>query len=91
MGRGEVRVRKNVWAICTALVISLVFGTIVSEAEVKKPTHYIGLHDRLLDFKDIRVIDNDMKIPLSEITKVLYIPVEKNEGITYLQKTRHRY
>lgn len=74
------------WAICSALVISLVLGTIVGEAEVKKPTHYIGLHDRLLDFKDVRIIDNDMKIPLSEITKVLYIPVEKKEGITYLRK-----
>lgn len=85
-GKGEIKVRKNVWAICTALVISLVYGTIVGEAEVKKPTHYIGLHDRLLDFKDVQVIDNDMKIPLSEITKVLYIPVEKEEGITYLRK-----
>ena len=39
-----------------------------------------------MDFEDVRVIDNDMKVPLSEITKVLYIPVEKEKGITYLRK-----
>jgi peptidoglycan/xylan/chitin deacetylase (PgdA/CDA1 family) len=75
-----------VWAICTALVLSLVFGTTIGEAATNKPTHYIGLHDRLLDIEDIRVIDNDMKVPISKITKFLYIPVEKEEGITYLRK-----
>jgi len=84
--KGEIRVRLNVWAICTALVMSLVIGTTVSEAVVNKPTHYIGLHDRLLDSIDVQVIDNDMKIPLSEITKILYIPVKKDEGVTSLQK-----
>lgn len=84
--KGKSRVPKNVWAICTALVISLVIGTTESEAVAKKPTHYIGLHDRLLDIKDVQVIDNDLKIPLSEITKILYIPVKKDEGVTSLQK-----
>jgi len=79
-------VGKNVWAICTALVLSLVIGTTVSDAVVKKPTHYIGLHDRLLDFVDVKVIDNDMKIPLSEITKILYIPVKKDEDVTSFRK-----
>ncbi len=78
--------RKNVWAIFTVLILSLVFGTTVGEAVVNKPTHYIGLHDRLLDFEDVRVIDNDMKVPLSEIAKALYIPVEKEEEVTYLRK-----
>lgn len=74
------------WTICTILVISLVFGTTVGDAAVNEPTHYIGLHDRLLDVEDVRVIDNDMKIPLSEITKELYIPVGKEGGVTYLRK-----
>ena len=74
------------WAICMAVVLSVVFGTTIGEAAANEPTHYIGLHDRLLDIKDVRVIDNDMKIPLSEITKVLYIPVEQEKGVTYLRK-----
>ena len=69
-----------------AVVLSVVFGTTIGEAAENEPTHYIGLHDRLLDFKDVRVIDNDMKVPLSEITKVLYIPVEQEKGVTYLRK-----
>ncbi|XKI10783.1 Polysaccharide deacetylase [Sporosarcina sp. ANT_H38] len=85
-GNGGIGVRKNVWAICTALVISLFFGTTLDVAAAKQKTHYIGLHDRLLDFEDVQVIDNDMKVPLSEITKILYIPVKKEKDITYLRK-----
>ncbi len=74
------------WAICMAAVLSVVFGTTIGEAAANEPTHYIGLHDRLLDVKDVLVIDNDMKIRLSEITKILYISVEQEEGVTYLRK-----
>ncbi|NYF23531.1 polysaccharide deacetylase family protein [Sporosarcina sp. JAI121] len=78
--------KRSVLAICTTLMLSVVFGTTMSNASAKKPTHYIGLHDRLLDFKDVRVIDNDMKVPLGDIAKVLYIPLEKEEGATYIRK-----
>lgn len=85
-GNGAIGMKKSVLAICTALVISLVFSTMAIEANATKATHYIGLHDRLLDFKDVRVIDNDTKVPLSDIAKVLYIPVEKEKGVTYIRK-----
>lgn len=78
--------KKSVFAICTALVLSLVFSVDISEAMVKQPTHHVGLHDRLLDFDDVRVIENDMKVPLNEIAKVLYIPLEKENSTTYIRK-----
>lgn len=72
--------------MCTMLAISLVFSASLSKAADKKQTHHVGLHDRLLDFTEVRVIDNDMKVPLDEIAKVLYIPVEQESNMTYIRK-----
>lgn len=78
--------KKLVIAICTMLALSVVSHTTLSQAADKKQTHHVGLHDRLLDFTDVRVIDGDMKVPLDEIAKVLYIPLEQEIGITYIRK-----
>jgi len=78
--------KKSVFTICTALVLSLVFGITMGEAATKKPTRYIGLHDRLLNLQDIRIIDNDMKVPLRDIAKDLYLHVEKQQDITHIRK-----
>jgi peptidoglycan/xylan/chitin deacetylase (PgdA/CDA1 family) len=90
--------KKSVLAICITLVISLVFGGVISKAADKQPTRLVGIHDRLLDFKDIRVIDGDTKVPLSEIAKYMYISMEtaddaihlRNQGfeVTYDIKTK---
>lgn len=68
------------------LIIVVVFSTTQSKAADKKPTHHVGLHDRLLDFTDVRVIDNDMKVPLDDIAKVLYLPVEQENNSIYIRK-----
>jgi len=73
-------------AISMILALSVVFNTTPSQAADKKQTHHVGLHDRLLDFTDVRVIDGDMKVPLDEIAKVLYIPVEQESNMTYIRK-----
>ncbi|WP_318618196.1 polysaccharide deacetylase family protein [Sporosarcina sp. YIM B06819] len=78
--------KKIAYAICMMLAISFVFNTTLSKAAGKKPTHYVGLHDRLLHFTEVRVIDSDMKVPLDEIAKVLYIPVEQRSNMTYIRK-----
>lgn len=78
--------KKLVTAICMMLSLSVIFTTTLSQAANKKQTHHVGLHDRLLDFTDVRVIDGDMKVPLDEIAKVLYIPVEQEKEMTYIRK-----
>ncbi|MFC5589136.1 polysaccharide deacetylase family protein [Sporosarcina soli] len=78
--------KNSLLAIFIAGLISLAFGIGKSEAAIMKTSHHVGLHDRLLDIEDVRVIDNDMKVPLDEIAKVLYIPVETEAGNTIIRK-----
>ncbi len=85
-GNGVKRMGKSVLAIWTAIMITLIFSTGRSEAADVKPGHHVGLHDRLLDIGDVRVIENDMKVPLADIAKYLYLPVEKKDGITSIHK-----
>ncbi len=78
--------KKNVLAICITLVLSLVLGIAISEAADKQPTRLVGLHDNLLEFQDIRVIDGDTKVPLNDITKHMYISVEVVGDDIHLRK-----
>lgn len=63
-----------------------IISTTTSQAATISAAHHVGLHDRLLDFSDVRVIDRDTKVPLEEISTFLYIPIETENGITYLRK-----
>ncbi|WP_391117430.1 polysaccharide deacetylase family protein [Psychrobacillus sp. L3] len=49
-------------------------------------TYHVGLSDQLLDFSDIKVINEDTKVPLEEIAAFLDIPFEQDKGITYIRK-----
>lgn len=78
--------KNSLLAIFIAVLISLTLGIGTTEASIMKQSHHVGLHDRLLTIEDVRVIDNDMKVPLHEIAKVLYIPVETKAGNTIIRK-----
>jgi len=82
-----VEVRKRISAIFLALLSTIIFSTIAG-ATAKKSTHHIGLHDRLLTFKegDVRVVNNKMMVPLSDIAKYLYIDTKKENNQMLIQK-----
>ncbi len=79
--------KKIMFAICTAFVLGLVFSTSMSEVVAEQPILRVGLHDRLLDLKDVRVIEGDEKVPLSEIAQAMYITLEKENNIIYIRKS----
>ncbi|MFJ7934341.1 polysaccharide deacetylase family protein [Sporosarcina sp. NPDC096371] len=76
---------KTVFSICLALVISFVCGTNSSEA-ADKSSHYVGLHDKLLYFEEVLVVENDMHVSLNEIAQSMYITVERKDDTTYIRK-----
>lgn len=76
---------KTVFSICLALVISFVCGANSSEA-ADKSSHYVGLHDKLLYFEDVLMVENDMHVSLNEIAQNMYITVERKDDTTYIRK-----
>lgn len=78
--------KERVWAICLAFVISLVIGTMTGEAAERNQDRHVGLHDRLLPITDVRVIDNNTKVPLTEIAKYLYLPLSEEDGAMHIRK-----
>jgi len=82
-----VEVRKRIFTILLALLTMIIFSTIAG-ATVNKSTHHVGLHDRLLTFKegDVRVINNNVMVPLSDIAKYLYIDITKENNQMLIRK-----
>lgn len=77
--------RKRTWIYCIAIICILFTGANKAEA-AEKGKRYIGLHDRILPIEDIRVIDGDTKVPLNDLAKYLYLPVETKDGKTMIRK-----
>lgn len=77
--------KKWTWISCIAIICFLFTGAGKAEA-AENGKRYIGLHDRILPIEDIRVIDGDTKVPLKDIAKYLYLPVETKDGKTIIQK-----
>ncbi|MEK3935763.1 polysaccharide deacetylase family protein [Sporosarcina sp. FSL W7-1349] len=78
--------KEKMWAICFAFVINFVFGTMTGEAAETKQDRHVGLHDRLLPIEDVRVIDNNTKVPLTDIAKYLYLPLSEEGGAMHIRK-----
>lgn len=77
---------KRYFIILAAFIISTIFSTtVVIAAETPLP-HLIAFQDHLLDFSEIKVINQDPKVPLEEIAAHLDIPFEIEKGITYIRK-----
>ena len=77
---------KWIWIICITVISILFTGIGKAEAADESPKRYIGLHDRILPIEDIRVIDGDTKVPLKDIAKYLYLPVETKDDKTIIRK-----
>ncbi|MGN7385561.1 polysaccharide deacetylase family protein [Sporosarcina sp. SAFN-015] len=78
--------KKWTWALCIAIIIILFTGMGNVEAASEKGKRYVGLHDRILPIEDIRVVDGDTKVPLKDIAKYLYLPIEVKDGETTIRK-----
>lgn len=77
--------KKWTWILCIAIICFLFTGTGKAEA-AENGKRYIGLHDLILPIEDIRVIDGDTKVPLTDIAQYLYLPVETKDGKTIIRK-----
>ncbi|MDI2587064.1 polysaccharide deacetylase [Psychrobacillus sp. NEAU-3TGS] len=77
---------KRYLIIFAAFIISTIFSTGVVTAAEAPLAHHIGFQDQLLDFSDVKVINQDTKVPLEEIAAYLDIPFEIENGITYIRK-----
>lgn len=77
--------RKWNWILFIAIIFILFTGVGKAKA-AENGKRYIGLHDRILPIEDIRVIDGDTKVPLKDIAKYLYLPIETKDGKTIIQK-----
>ncbi|TQR15311.1 polysaccharide deacetylase family protein [Psychrobacillus soli] len=75
---------RKLFTLFVAVIISTIFSTAIGEAA--SVTHHIGFQDQLLDFSEIKVINEDTKVPLEEIAAHLDIPFEIEKGITYIRK-----
>ncbi|MFS0575847.1 polysaccharide deacetylase family protein [Sporosarcina sp. 179-K 3D1 HS] len=78
--------KERVWAMCFAFIISFGIGMLTGEAAERKQDRYVGLHDRLLPIEDVRVIDNNTKVPLADIAKYLYLPLSEEDGAMHIRK-----
>ncbi|MFS0690438.1 polysaccharide deacetylase family protein [Sporosarcina sp. 179-K 8C2 HS] len=73
--------------ICCIAIICILFTAVGKvEAASEGGKRYVGLHDRILPIEDIRVVDGDTKVPLKDIAKYLYLPVETKDGKTIIRK-----
>ena len=77
---------KRIWIVFITVICILFTGIGKAEAADESPKRYVGLHDRILPIEDIRVIDGDTKVPLKDIAKFLYLPVETKDGKTIIRK-----
>ena len=57
----------SILTIVLGLLLFLTIGTGEAQAAVGSGERAIGLHDRILPIKDIRVIDGDTKVPLADM------------------------
>lgn len=78
---------KRYLIIFAAFIISTIFSTGLVTAAEAPLAHHIGFQDQLLDFSDVKVINQDTKVPLEEIAAYLDIPFEIENGITYIRKS----
>jgi peptidoglycan/xylan/chitin deacetylase (PgdA/CDA1 family) len=78
--------KKWTWAWCIAIICIFFSGVETAEAANESGKRYVGLHDRILPIEDIRVVDGDTKVPLKDIAKYLYLPIEVKEGKTTIRK-----
>ncbi len=76
--------KKLLLLLAFTILCSFIYFPSSSKAE--DLTHSVGLHNRLLDFSDIQVINNDTKVPLEEISKYLYLEPLSAEGKTIIKK-----
>ncbi|WP_144511866.1 polysaccharide deacetylase [Bacillus sp. FJAT-22090] len=75
---------RNLFVLCLILLISITFSkTVVGAATLSQS---IGFQDQLLHFSDIKVINDDPKVPLEEIAAFLDIPFGLEKGIIYIRK-----
>lgn len=80
---GESKLKK---VIVLAIVILSFILTADKAGAANEPKRYIGLHDKMLPIEDIRVIDGDTKVLFEDITKFLYINVNKENDKVQLAK-----
>ncbi|MCG3088479.1 polysaccharide deacetylase family protein [Sporosarcina cyprini] len=77
-------------ALILLFICGLLLGTGTNAAAASQGTpssqRLIALHDRILPIEDVRVVDGDTKVPLKDLAKYLYLPVEVVEGVTVIQK-----
>ena len=78
--------KKWTWVWCIAIICILFTGVEKVEAANESGKRYVGLHDRILPIEDIRVVDGDTKVPLKDIAKYLYLPIEVKDGKTTIRK-----
>lgn len=78
--------KKWTWTCLIAIICILFTEVGKAEAASESGKRYIGLHDRILPIEEIRVIDGDTKVPLKDIAKYLYLPVETKDGKTIIRK-----
>ena len=77
---------RKLLIIFVAFIISTIFSSTIGEAAEVPLTHHIAFQDQLLNFSEIKTINEDTKVPLEEIAAHLDIPFEIEKGITYIRK-----
>lgn len=75
---------RNLLILCFILFISIT--SCITVVEGATLSQNVGFQDQLLHFSDIKVINDDPKVPLEEIAAFLDIPFEIEKGITYIHK-----
>lgn len=76
----------SILAIAFGLLMFMSIGIGKAEAAIGNGNRVIGLHDRILPIKDIRVIDSDTKVPLSDMEKTFNLTVKTENGKTTIEK-----
>ena len=81
--------KKNLFTFCAMLIAGLIFTTIAS-ATTEEANQYIGLHDRVLNFKqeEIHVVDGKTFVPIEKLMDYLYSPIIFDDKI-YADKNGH--
>ena len=80
---------KNILlTICLVLILStIVIPSNRGVAVQQEPS--IFLHDQLLEFTDVQISKDDIKVPLNELSNHLNIPVETKKDVTYLSNIKY--
>lgn len=75
-----------------ALIITLcaasffMLGSIFTQQASAAEQRYVGLHDRILPIADVPVIQHNTRVPLNDIAKYLYLPLEKEGNMLHIRK-----